>query len=199
MTDYRYLERATDPKAPLVLAFHGTGGSEHQFFELACTRLPDAHVIAVRGDVEENGMLRYFKRLAEGQYDMADLAQRTEALAALVAALRQRHQPRAVWAFGYSNGANILTSMLLAKPSLFDKAALLHPLIPWQPDAQPGLKDKAVLITAGKQDSLCPAEQTQRLADYFEGQGSQTHLVWHGGGHDIDPIEHDAWVQFFQN
>ena len=197
MTSYRYVERATQPRAPLVLAFHGTGGSEHQFFELACTRLPDAHVIAVRGDVEENGMLRYFKRRGEGRYDMEDLAQRSERLAHFIAELKQQHQPRAVWAFGYSNGANILASMLFNSPELFDKAAMLHPLIPWQPEAQPGLNNKPILITAGKEDSLCPAEETTRLSSYFEQQRSQVKVVWHPGGHDIDPLEHDAWTEFF--
>lgn len=197
MTSYRYIERATQPQAPLVLAFHGTGGSEHQFFELACTRLPDAHVVAVRGDVEENGMLRYFKRRGEGLYDMDDLAQRSERLAHFIAELKQQHQPRALLAFGYSNGANILASILFNSPDLFDKAALLHPLIPWQPEAQPGLNGKPILITAGEQDSICPAEETTRLSNYFEQQRSQVKVIWHSGGHDIDPLEHDAWTKFF--
>lgn len=199
MTDYHYIERATQAHAPLVLAFHGTGGSEHQFFEMACHRLPDAHVIAVRGNVDENGMLRYFKRRSEGQYDMDDLAHRSDRLANFIDGLKRQHQPRAVWAFGYSNGANILASMLFGSPELFDKAALLHPLIPWHPEAQPGLKGKPILITAGKQDTLCPAKETERLAEYFEQQGSQAHLVWHSGGHDIEPLEHDAWTEFFLN
>ena len=48
--------------APLVATFHGTGGDEHQFHDLASQLVQGAHVVSPRGDVSESGMNRYFRR-----------------------------------------------------------------------------------------------------------------------------------------
>ena len=63
--------------APAFYLLHGTGGDEHQFTDLAGELKPGARRIGVRGDVSEGGALRYFKRVGEGRYDMADLARAT--------------------------------------------------------------------------------------------------------------------------
>jgi phospholipase/carboxylesterase len=93
--------------------------------------------------------------------------------------------PSRVIGMGYSNGANILASVQFAAPDLFDAAVLLHPLIPFDPGTVPGLSGKRVLITAGRRDPICPAEATQRLADLYGAQGTQTELFWHDGGHEL--------------
>jgi phospholipase/carboxylesterase len=129
--------------------------------------------------------LRYFKRLAEGRYDMADLARATSKMAGFVGDRIARSQPIKVFGFGYSNGANMLASVQFAAPDLFDAAVLLHPLIPFDPGTVPGLSGKRVLITAGRHDPICPAEATQRLADWYDAQGAQVELFWHEGGHEL--------------
>ena len=88
---YHTLRTTAKPGAPLVFAFHGTGGDEHQFAALVADILPDAGLIAPRGDVQEHGANRYFRRTGEGVYDMGDLARRTEAMADFVRAERARH------------------------------------------------------------------------------------------------------------
>jgi Predicted esterase len=111
MADYIYREaKGASSGSPLFLVFHGTGGDENQFFELAGQLLPGSRIIAPRGDVSEGGALRYFRRTGEGVYDMADLARRTEAMAAFVAA-RKAEGTGPVLGLGYSNGANILASV----------------------------------------------------------------------------------------
>lgn len=177
------------PDAPLVFTFHGTGGNETQFHGLASQLLPKAHVISPRGDVQEGSMARYFKRTGEGVYDMADLAQRTSAMGAFMADEQAKvGRPRTI-GLGYSNGANILASVALERPEITDDLILMHPLIPWDPDPVPGLKGRRILITAGKRDPICPAELTQRLADYLVAQGADVKLDWHEGGHEIAPSE----------
>lgn len=182
--------------APLLLTFHGTGGTERQFHELGPRLMPGAHVVSPRGDVSEMGALRFFRRTAEGVYDMEDLAQRTEAMGEFVAAEVARTGAARVVGLGYSNGANILASVLLARPDLFTDAVLLHPLIPFAPPSAPGLAERRVLITAGQRDPICPPALTQRLADWLEGQGAEVTLHWHGGGHEVAPSEWQA-VQAF--
>ena len=185
MADYHFRTGGSaDPTAPLFLVFHGTGGDENQFFELAGQLMPKARIVSPRGDVSEGGALRFFRRTGEGVYDMADLAERVKAMTAFVAARKAEGTPRAVVGLGYSNGANILAAVQFAAPELFDASVLMHPLIPFAPPAA-DFTGKKVLITAGQRDPMAPAGMTQKLHDYFAGQGAETSLAWHAGGHEL--------------
>lgn len=183
---------------PLILAFHGTGGSETDLLGLATQLVPGAAVVAPRGDVSEHGALRFFRRLAEGRYDMDDLARRTDKMTAFVAAQKAAHPGRKVYGFGYSNGANILASVAMARPDLFDAVALLHPLIPWDPAPVPGLAGKPVLITAGRRDPICPLPLSLRLIDWFTAQGALVTQEIHEGGHNIHQSELTALMTFLR-
>ena len=188
----RYVAARTQgrgPDAPFIFTFHGTGGDEHQFHGFASQLNPNAHVISPRGDVMEGKMARYFKRTGEGVYDMDDLNKRTKAMAAFLSNEVAKDRASRVQGIGYSNGANILASVALSFPETIDDLILMHPLIPWKPDSQPGLKGRRILITAGRQDPICPAEQTQNFADYLASQGAIVTLHWHNGGHEIAPCE----------
>ena len=101
------------------------------------TLLTDATLIAPRGDVSENGALRFFRRTGEGVYDMDDLARATAKMAGFVAAHIEAAAPSRVIGLGYSNGANILASVMFGNPTLLDDAVLMHPLIPWDPAPAP--------------------------------------------------------------
>ncbi len=193
-----YITRDTagQPGAPLVLTFHGTGGDETQFHDLAERLLPGAHVVSPRGDVSERGMNRYFRRAAEGVYDMDDLAARTAAMATFVAEAKARTGASRVIGLGYSNGANILASVAMHAPDLFTDMALMHPLIPWSPDPVPGLAGRRVLVTAGRRDPICPAPLTEALIDWFAGQGAAVDTLWHPGGHELVAEEIDALRRF---
>lgn len=189
LTSYHHRASAGAPGAPLVFAFHGTGGDEHQFFDLIEQTLPGAAIVAPRGDVMEYGAARFFRRTGEGVYDMADLARRTTRMAAFIHAHKAAHPGSPVYGLGYSNGANILASVLFTAPDLFDRAVLMHPLIPWQPDPNPGLAKASVLITAGRRDPICPLPLTQSLDRYFRAQGATVELSLHDGGHDVPQTE----------
>lgn len=196
MAQYQF--RAADgdtDAAPLIFLFHGTGGDENQFFDFAGQLLPGARRVAPRGDVSEGGALRYFRRTGEGVYDMADLAQRTAAMAQFVAEQIGDTRPSQVLGLGYSNGANILASVQFAAPKLFDATVLMHPLIPFAPPSA-DLAGKRVLITAGRRDPIAPANLTQALADYFSAQGAAAELVWHEGGHELRNEEIAAVQRF---
>jgi phospholipase/carboxylesterase len=189
MADYHYREgKGSDAHAPLFLVFHGTGGDENQFFDLGGQLLAGARLIAPRGDVSEGGALRYFRRTAEGVYDMDDLRLRTAQMTDFVKARAAEGSPLQVIGLGYSNGANILAAVQFAAPELFDSTILMHPLIPFMPPAA-DFNDKRVLITAGRRDPIAPAAATQTLADYFSGRGAATSLFWHDGGHELRPEE----------
>ena len=186
---YHYAEVAAPKGAPLLFLFHGTGGDETDLLDLGCQLMPEAHLISPRGDVLEGGAPRFFKRLGMGVYDMADLARATAKLAAFMRDQIAAIGPSSAAVLGYSNGANILASVLFEEPELIDKAVLMHPLIPFAPLPQPGLEGRQVLITAGRHDPIAPAEMTEQLAAYFTAQGAEARTAWHEGGHEIRPAE----------
>ena len=189
MTDlkegYLFAETAGRPDAPLVFTFHGTGGDERQLLAMAQDLVPGARVVSPRGDVSEHGHLRFFRRQAEGVYDMEDLAHRTDRMARFLSDRKDRSKGHETIGIGYSNGANILASVAFAAPHIVDRLVLMHPLIPFAPQPQPGLVGKAILITAGRNDPIAPEIQTEALARWFQAQGAEIRLHWHDGGHGV--------------
>ena len=175
--------------APLIFTLHGTGGDENQLFGFAEKLLPEAAIVAPRGDVSEPGALRFFRRKAEGVYDFADLAERTVAMSAFVQSRKDVSRPGRAIGVGYSNGANILAAVALASPELFDELVLMHPLVSWTPPDDPRLARLKVLITAGRGDPICPPELTNALAEFLKRQGTAVTLAWHDGGHEVRPSE----------
>jgi phospholipase/carboxylesterase len=116
---------------------------------------------------------------------MKDLARATEKMAAFVERSAALHGRRPIYGFGYSNGANILASVMMARPDLFDRVALLHPLIPWEPAAVPALAGRQVMITAGRRDPICPWPLTERLVDWCSERRARVITTIHDGGHEL--------------
>lgn len=194
MSENSYLHRVRPGAAgqPIFFVFHGTGGDENQFFDFACGMLPNATIVSPRGDVAEHGAARFFRRKAEGVYDLDDLERATERMAAFVASHKALHGSTEVIGLGFSNGANILANILIVHPELFDASVLMHPLIPFEPEAGSGMPGRKILITAGERDPICPVPLTKALADYFVGQKADVRLDWHNGGHEIRQTEIEA-------
>lgn len=198
MADETYIHRehVAGPDAPLLVVLHGTGGDENQFFELGRGLCPAAGLLAPRGDVSELGAARFFRRRAEGLYDMDDLSRATRKLAGFVRAKAAERRSSGVLGLGYSNGANILANILLTEPDLFDNAVLMHPLIPFEPAAGDGQAGQRILITAGRADPICPPPLTERLAEAFRRRDARVELAWHPGGHEIAKSEIAAVAAF---
>jgi len=192
-------EPATDPAAPVFLVLHGTGGDENDLLPIAGMLHPGAAILSPRGRVLERGMPRFFRRLAEGVFDQEDLRIRTTELAAFVkdATAHYGLDASRVVAVGYSNGANIAASMLLAHPTVLAGAVLLRAMVPFEPERVPDLSGKPVLIAAGRQDPLIPQPLTHRLAAILEQAGADLTVRWYDVGHELSPREiHEAaaWI-----
>ena len=182
---YQALVKAPAAGRPLVFAFHGTGGNESQLFQLASDLVPEGGVVSPRGDVSEMGAARFFRRTGEGVYDMDDLAARTEKMTAFVAAHAAAHPESPVYGLGYSNGANILASVFMARPDLFDRVGLLHPLVTWEATPDPAMAGRKVLISAGRRDPITPWPMSERLIGWFEAAGAEVTAEVHDGGHEL--------------
>jgi len=183
-----------------LLLLHGTGGTENDLIELGRSLLPSAHLLAPRGQVSENGMARYFRRLAEGVFDLEDLHARTAGLARFVATAAQVYGFDAgrVVALGFSNGANIAASLVLSGSRTLAGAVLLHPLVPFEPETLPDLRGVPVFIGAGRTDPLVPVPLTERLVELLTAGGAAVETSWHPGGHRLTRDELEAagaWLQ----
>ena len=177
--------------AVTILALHGTGGDENDLVPLARMIDAQAAVLSPRGRVLENGMPRYFRRLAEGVFDLDDLRRRTDELVAFVAeaAEQYRFDSSRVMALGYSNGANIAASVLLARPDVLAGGMLLRPMVPFEPEGPSNLTGKRVLVSDGRLDQMIPQALTERLVALLEQSGAMVTTWWHSTGHNLTPGE----------
>lgn len=183
-----------------VLLLHGTGGDENSLLDLGRELMPGANRLSPRGKVLEGRAPRFFRRLAEGVFDLEDLALRTRELAEFVgeAATRYGFDPKRVTAIGFSNGANIAASVLLANPGVLSRAVLLRAMVPFEPKAVPALTGTRVWIGAGEYDEMIPRDGTLRLAELLKQGGAQVVLDWRPAGHRLLGEELEAvraWLE----
>lgn len=194
---YETLTKAPEPGRPLIFAFHGTGGDERQLFQLATQLAPGAGVVSPRGDVSERGAARFFKRTAEGVYDMEDLTRATAKMADFISAHRAVYPDSPVYGFGYSNGANILAAVFLEQPDLFDRVGLLHPLVTWEMPQDLDLSGRKVVLTAGRNDPITPWPKSAHLIEDLQRAGADVETDVHDGGHELRDSELAALVRGF--
>ena len=166
-TDLGFVHRfipATEPGKPPLLLLHGTGGDENDLLPLAARVAPGAAVLSPRGKVLEHGMPRFFRRSGEGQWDLADLKQRTAELAEFLKQAREAYGIEKPIALGYSNGANVAWSLMLAEPQALAGAILMRAMLPFDPRPLPDLAGLPVLMLTGRHDELIPPQQAGLLA-----------------------------------
>lgn len=170
-----------------LLLLHGTGGNETDLIPLGRELDPEAALLSLRGQVLENGMPRFFRRLAEGVFDEDDLVRRAHQLADFVGNAPRQYDfdQQKLLAVGYSNGANIASAVLLLRPGTLCGGALLRAMIPLVPNELPDLKKAPVLIAAGNYDPIIPAENAQRLAELLERAGAEVSIHFENAGHNL--------------
>lgn len=196
-----FLHRFVPGSTPLtVLALHGTGGDEDDLLPLAASVAPGAALLSPRGRVLEHGMARFFRRLAEGVFDLDDLKAQAAALAGFVAEAAQRYgfDPARVLGLGLSNGANIAAALLLLHPGTLTGAVLWRPMVPLVPEVLPDLRGVPVWIGAARSDPLVPVQETERLAALLRKAGADATVFWTEGGHALTRGEDEAarlWLQ----
>ena len=185
---HRWLPAEGDPTTLLTL--HGTGGDEDSLVSLGRMLKPGAPILSPRGQVLENGMPRFFRRLSEGVFDETDLKHRAGELAEFVGRAAQKYGfAPGVVAVGYSNGANIASATLLLHPEAVSGAVLFRPMVPFEPDRLPDLSGVPVFLSAGRRDPLVPTENVERLAAMLREAGAGVTLYWEDAGHGLTDAE----------
>jgi predicted esterase len=156
-------------------------------FPLAQQIAPEAAILSPRGKVLENGMPRFFRRIAEGVFDMEDLQFRTYELADFIQAASKVYEfdLQHLVGIGYSNGANIAASCLLLRPGILSNAILFRPMVPLVPDPLPDLSSKRILISAGLHDPVVQRQETENLLSLLKKAGADVSINWQNGGHEL--------------
>ncbi|PRW62749.1 phospholipase [Actinopolyspora mortivallis] len=184
---HRYAEG--DPRSPVLLLLHGTGGTPEDIAVLGRELDPTATLLAPAGRVSENGAARWFRRHAEGVFDEEDVRQRVEELADFVLWAREHYglSGRRTVAVGFSNGANIAAATMLARPEVLAEGVLFAAMLPLgQPPEVPPVGGR-VWMSNGTRDPMAPLASVERLVEAFRANGVEVTSERHPGGHGITP------------
>jgi phospholipase/carboxylesterase len=184
---HRFVPSESSPPPRVLLLLHGTGGNENDLLPIGRDIDPDAALLALRGNVLENGMPRFFRRLAEGVFDEEDVIRRANELADFVgfAATQYRFDLNQLTAVGYSNGANIAAAVLLLRPGTINSAILFRAMVPLTPENKPNLSGTRALICSGTHDPIVPIENPERLTAMLRDAGADITLRRQNGTHQL--------------
>jgi len=198
-SDQAYRPKDNKSKTLTLLLLHGTGGNEDDLIQVGQMISPSASLLSPRGKVLENGMPRFFKRLAEGVFDLEDLKFRTRELADFVKDTSSIYgfDLNKTIAVGFSNGANIAASLLLSYPGTLMGAILFRAMVPFIPNSPLDLSDKKVLLSAGVYDPIVSESQTQSLYNILKKSRTNVTLKWQQSGHNLtesDILDAKEWL-----
>ena len=196
----KHIFQQGNEEEPVLLLLHGTGGTERDLLPIAEMVSPWSSILSVRGNVLENGMPRFFRRLSEGVFDEEDLLFRTKELNQFLddAAKEYGFSRGNLVALGYSNGANIAASLLFHYDDSLKGAILHHPMVPRRGIDLPSLTGVPVFIGAGVNDPICSASETEELSSILSAAGAHVETVWKHFGHQLSREEVEdakAWFQ----
>lgn len=188
---HRFEPAGDSPSGDTLIVLHGTGGDENDLVGIGQAIAPGAAIVSPRGNVLENGAPRFFRRLAEGVFDPKEVRSRAEELARFIraAVVTYRLDPARVFALGYSNGANVASTVMLVEPGTLQGAVLLRPMVVYEPTEKHDLNGSSVFISAGRMDPIVPIDSVERLVHLFESAHAEVTLKWQLTGHSLTPSD----------
>lgn len=190
LSDWPHLFRPGEDDAPVLLTLHGTGSNEQEIATLASRLDPRAGVLSPRGLVREHGMPRWFRRMAEGVFDVDDVVTRAGELAGFLRAAREHYDlgGRTLVAVGFSNGANIALATAMLHPEALARVVALSGMYPFG-DRDEAVDLQGVRITTlnGRDDPMAPYGSVEHLVTVLRGKGAKVDQHVRAGGHGITP------------
>ena len=171
-----------------MILFHGTGGDENSLISIAENLDNDSSILALRGNVNENGLNRFFKRLGVGVLDFDNLKSETDNLNNFLNDFFVKNNLENVFVtlLGYSNGANMIGSLLLNKPNLLVQAAiLLRPMLMVKDPININLNNLPVYVSSGKFDQLVKINESKELSELFTKSNAKIKSKIYNCGHEL--------------
>lgn len=188
---HRFVPTEESSSGETLIVLHGTGGDENDLIGIGQAIAPGAAILSPRGNVSENGAPRFFKRLAEGVFDPKEVRSRGQELAGFIRAAIARYSldPARIYALGYSNGANIASTVMFIEPELLQGSILFRPMLVFEPEQQRDLSGTSLFLSAGRMDPIVPASSVERLVEILERSHADVTLKWQLAGHNLVPSE----------
>ena len=171
-----------------MILFHGTGGDENSLISIAENLDKESSILALRGNVNENGLNRFFKRLGVGVLDFDNLKSETDNLNNFLNDFFVKNNLENVFVtlLGYSNGANMIGSLLLNKPNLLVQAAiLLRPMLMVKDPININLNNLPVYVSSGKFDQLVKINESKELSELFTKSNAKIKSKIYNCGHEL--------------
>ncbi len=179
-----HFEQGTSSQVPLLL-LHGTGGNEQDLISLGKALAPSRSLLSPRGKILENGMPRFFRRLAEGVFDEEDVRNRAHELADFILSAQTVYGLAKPVAVGFSNGANIAAALLLLRPEILGGAILLRAMVPLSEPPRAALAQTPILLISGASDPIIPLSNATRLATMLKNAGASVQHETLPTGHNL--------------
>ncbi|HAC16877.1 MAG TPA: carboxylesterase [Bacteroidetes bacterium] len=185
--EHIFIRSKSSDQTNVLILFHGTGGNERDLIHLAENIAPDYNYFGVRGNVNEGGMPRFFRRLAEGVFDEADIIERASQLNSFLTEAAQEYgfDLSQSAALGYSNGANIISAINFLHAGTFSKSILLRPMTPLIPVVTPDLSGHKAMLSFGTHDPLMPPGEVDKLSGLYQNYGAKTKVQIQHAGHQL--------------
>ncbi|MDX8515108.1 alpha/beta hydrolase [Mesorhizobium captivum] len=150
---YRLLVPA-NASGECLFVLHGSGVDETTLAPLARQIAPHATLVAARGRIAQEDGFRWFERITPTSFDQSSIRVETAAFAQFATGAARRHGldlGRATF-LGYSNGANLVSTLMLLHPGLVRQAALLRAMPVLDEAPATNLAGTRVLVIAGAAD-----------------------------------------------
>lgn len=178
-----------DTTGEVLFLLHGSGVDETTLVPLARQIAPRAVLLAVRGRIAQEDGFRWFTRITPTCFEQDSIRTETDAFAGFVGAVAKRHglDPARTVFLGYSNGANLVSSLMLLHPGLVRRAVLLRPMPVLDAVPAVDLGGTDVLIIAGAAD-LTYAPFAPALVTLLSQHGAAVDARIVASGHEFgDP------------
>lgn len=197
MFDYTFIDNNS---AQTLVLLHGTGGDKSDFLFLDQALHQTYNLLSLQGNVTEHGMARFFKRTAPGVFDQENIKQEVDKLKQFIERWVKKHgqQTSDLMFLGYSNGANMILATMFYYPGLVLKAALLHPMLPFNPQMI-SLENHRIFVSGGEQDSMVSQSEQQTLTKLLKELGAEVTTIFYTSGHAISNQEITDVVSFLLN
>lgn len=191
-----------DNKAQKTLfLLHGTGGNANDFLFLDNLLDQQFNLVGLQGNIQENGMNRFFKRNGSGVFDQENIKEEALKLSKFLNAWNDHHNLTADKSIylGYSNGANMLLAMFFYYPEMVKNMILLHPMLPFDPEITNKYPDHTVYVSFGSRDHMIPPEESLKATQVLTNMGVRLTIKEYGSGHGITDREIDDVTEYLES
>lgn len=192
-----------DNSKRVIITLHGTGGDENDILPIGERIDEEASILSIRGNINENGMNRFFKRFGIGSYDLVNYVEEVNNLKEAITKYSNEYNfdLDLVTVVGFSNGANIALGLLQEYPKFINNYVLLSPDYINKDKGFLDSKNLNIYISTAKNDPYVNNDNMDKMISLLESSNANV-TTYYGNGHQItyQVLEDiDTWYQILKN